>query len=161
LQFSMGPTGSVEMQTQANGTTTISVGGFNVQVGPMEAPIQYNAADGLREITVFGTAFMLFQPVYAVRPLDVWQMFEEASTGYSGAVGRQVELNTRTTSGGALSQTDTLMSALELGDTRGVVNLRADGMRDTGSGFAAASFSYRTDGTYKSADDSISLTHAQ
>jgi len=161
LQFSIGPTGSVEMQQQASTTTTLTIGGFTITEGPMEAPILYNASQGLREITVFGTAFLLFNPVYAVRPLDIWQMFEEASTGYSGALGRQVELNTRTTSGGALTQTDTLMSALELGDARGVVNLRADGVRDTGSGFLSTAFSYRTDGTYKSADDSVSLTHAQ
>jgi YVTN family beta-propeller protein len=161
LQFSLGPTGSVEMQQQASTTTTITIQGFNITVPPMEAPILYNAAQGLREITVFGTAFLLFQPVYAVRPLDIFQMFEEASTGYSGALGRQVELNTRTTAPAALTQTDTLISALELADTRGLINLRAEGVRNTGSGFAPAVFSFRTDGTYKNGNDTLSLTHAQ
>jgi YVTN family beta-propeller protein len=161
LQFSMGPTGAVEMVVQASGTTNITVQGFPIVVGPMEAPLLYNAAQGMREISVFGTAFLLFQPVYAVRPPDIFQMFEEASTGYSGAIGRQVALNGRTTAPGELTQTDTLMAALELADTRGLVNLRAEGLRNAGSGLAPIVLSYRTDATYKNGDGSVSLTHAQ
>jgi hypothetical protein len=128
---------------------------------PLEAPIQFSVADGYREITTFGSAFGIFQPVYGTRPLHTFQMFEEASTGYSGAQARQVQLNTRTTGAGLVAQTDTLMSALELADARGLVNLRAIGMRDAGSGLAPVTLSYRADGTYKNASETLSLTHAQ
>jgi hypothetical protein len=53
------------------------------------------------------------------------------------------------------------MSALELADTRGLVNLRAVGVRNNGGGLLQATFSYRSDGTYKNAAETISLTHAQ
>jgi YVTN family beta-propeller protein len=161
LQFSLGPTASVELQAQASTVTTISFQGFNLTVNPMEAPLLWNSANGYREITTFGTAFLLFQPAYAVRPLDIWQMFEEASTGYSGAIGRQAELNVRTTSGGALLETDTLLATLELADTRGLANLRAVGVRNAGSGFSPIAFSFRSDGTYKNDEQTVSLTRAQ
>jgi YVTN family beta-propeller protein len=161
LQFSLGVTAPTEMQAQASTTTTITIQGFPLTINPMELPIRYNAAHGLREISVFGTAFLLFQPVYALRPLDIFQMFEEASTGYTGAIGRQIELNQRTTAGGALAQTDTLLAAFELADARGLANLRAVGVRDAGSGFARETFSYRNDGTYKNDTQSLSLTRAQ
>ena len=53
------------------------------------------------------------------------------------------------------------MAALELADTRGLVNLRAVGVRDTGSGPKPVALSYRTDGTYKDNPQALSLTHAQ
>jgi hypothetical protein len=64
-----------------------------------------------------------------VRPLNTFQMFEEASTGHSGATGRQVTLNTRTTGGALLAATDALLLDLEGADERGVVNLRGAGLR--------------------------------
>ena len=162
LQFSLGPTGPVEMQAQASVNTTITLQGIPFTVNAMEAPIQWNAANGYREITTFGTAFLLFQIAYGTRPLDIFQMFEEASTGYSGAIGRQVELNTRTTTSGiALLETDTLLAALELADTRGLANLRVVGSRNFGSGLLPATFSFRSDGTYKNNEETVSLTRAQ
>ena len=155
LQFSLGPTFVRELELQANAGIGV------IGVAPLEAPLQWSASQGAREITTFGGAFAIFQPVYNTRPLDIWQMFEEASTGFSGAQARQVQLNTRTTSGGGLAQTETLMAALELADTRGLVNLRAVGVRDAGAGFIPQTLSYRSDGTYKNAPQSLSLTHAQ
>jgi len=154
LQFSLGPTFVREMFGQANA-------GLGTVAFALEAPIQWTAAQGPREITTFGAAFLIFQPVYNVRPLDIWQMFEEASTGYSGAQARQVQLNTRTTSVLELTQTETLMSALELADARGLVNLRAVGVRDAGAGLIPQTYSYRSDGTYKNDAQTLSLTHAQ
>ncbi len=81
---------------------------------------------GFREQSTFGTAFLLFSTVYGVRPPDIFEMFEEASTGTSGATGRQVTLNTVTA---AQAGTAGLMSALEAADSRGAINLRALGMR--------------------------------
>ncbi|MCX5737648.1 MAG: hypothetical protein NTZ61_03985, partial [Proteobacteria bacterium] len=161
LQFSLGLTAPVEMQQQASIDTTLTIQGFNLVVAAVEEPIRWNATQGYREIGTFGTAFLLFFPAYATRPLDIFQMFEEASTGYSGAIGRQVELNTRTTSGGALLETDTLLAALELADTRGLANLRAVGVRNAGGGLAKESFSFRSDGTYKNDPQTVSLTRAQ
>ncbi len=155
LQFSLGLTFVRDLELQANA----GVGGLGVS--PLEAPLQWSATQGPREITTFGTAFLIFQPVYAVRPLDIWQMVEEASTGFSGAQARQVQLNARTTSGGELAQTDTLLSALELADARGLVNVRAVGVRNTGAGFAPLTLSYRGDATYKNDEQTLSLTHAQ
>ena len=157
LQFSLGPTFVRDIEVQANSGLSFPP----IVVPALEAPLRWSATQGPREITTFGTAFLLFQPVYNTRPIDIWQMFEEASTGYSGAQARQVQINTRTTTGGALTQTDTLMAALELADARGLVNLRAVGVRDTGSGMLPVTLSYRADGTYKNAATTLSITHAQ
>ena len=157
LQFSLGPTFVRDIETQANS-------GLNfppIVASASETPIRWSATQGPREITTFGAAFLLFQPVYNTRPLDIWQMIEEASTGYSGAQGRQLQLNVRTTTGGALAQTDTLMAALELADTRGLVNLRVTGVRDNGNGLLPTTLSYRADGTYKNGAQTLALTHAQ
>ena len=161
VQFSIAPTSSAEIMTQANSSTTITLQGFPLTLAPLAAPLQYDPADGMRELTVFGVAFLLFSPVYAVTPAPIWQMVEEASTGHSGALARQVALNTRTTAPGAIAATDTLVTALELADARGLVNLRAAGMRDAGSGLAPTTLSYRADGTYKNEAQTVSLTHAQ
>ena len=161
LQFSLGLTAPVEMQQQASIDTTLLVQGFNLTVAAVEEPIRWSATQGYREIGTFGTAFLLFFPAYATRPLDIWQMFEEASTGYSGAIGRQVELNTRTTGAGAIAETEALLAALELADTRGLANLRAVGVRNVGAGLAKESFSFRSDGTYKNDPQTVSLTRAQ
>jgi YVTN family beta-propeller protein len=156
LQFSLGITNVRDILLLANAGTSFP------PANPLEAPIQFSTTQGYREITTFGSAFTLFQPVYGSRPLHMFQMFEEASTGYSGAQARQVALNERTTGAGQIAQTETLMSALELADARGLVNLRATGVRDTGAGFAPILLSYRSaDATWKNAAETISLTHAQ
>lgn len=157
LQFSLGLTFVRDIEVQAN--SGLSFGGLNAQA--LETPIRWSATQGPREITTFGAAFLLFQPVYNTRPLDIWQMVEEASTGYSGAQGRQVQINTRTTGAGQIAQTETLMSALELADTRGLVNLRAVGVRDAGTGMQPVTLSYRPDGMYRNEAKALALTHAQ
>jgi YVTN family beta-propeller protein len=82
---------------------------------------------GYREQSSFGAAFFVFEQVYGVRPPDIFEMVEEASTGTSGATGRQLSLNTTSASSPA---TLVLMSALEAADQRGAVNLRALGRRN-------------------------------
>jgi hypothetical protein len=125
LQFSLGPAASEEILLVANAGFT----GIPLTIDPLEASIAWDPAVGMREITTFGAAFGIFQPVYNVRPLNTFQMFEEASTGHSGATGRQVTLNTRTTGGALLAGTDALLLDLEAADERGVVNLRGAGLR--------------------------------
>ena len=154
VQFSLGITNAEEVQRRAN--SGLNIGG-GLTSSPLEASLRYNAADGLREETVFGTSFLFFQPVYNVRPLNMLQMFEEASTQFPGAQGRQVTLNQRTTSAANLAATNALLTSLETADARGLVNLRASGVRNG----TPIVFSYRSDGTWKSGNDSVSLTHAQ
>src|SRR5690606_10890932 len=105
--------------------------------------IPWNPAQGYDEKVLFSAAFVAFNPVYDVGPNDLFQMFEEASTGHSGALGRQVVLNARTTSGALAATTAAHMTVLEDADARGVVNLRGTGRRDTGSGFAPIRLSYK------------------
>lgn len=81
---------------------------------------------GFREQSTFGASFFVFAPIYGVRPPHIFEMFEEASTGTSGATGRQLTLNTATANA---QQTIDLMTALEAADQRGAVNLRAVGLR--------------------------------
>jgi hypothetical protein len=59
----------------------------------------------------------------------MFQMFEEASVGHSGALGRQVSLNTASTNGARQAATESLLLALEAADNRGGVNLRGWGLR--------------------------------
>lgn len=154
VQFSPGITAPEEALAFAN--DGINIPGV-ITASPIETPIRWNADEGYREITTFAAAFLLFQPFYGVRPLHTFQMFEEASTGFSGAQGRQVQLNTRTTGGSLLAATESQLMALELSDTRGLVNLQGVGSR----GGARITLSFRADGTYKNDNDSVSLSRAQ
>jgi YVTN family beta-propeller protein len=147
LQFSMGTTGAVGIQSIANAADTSTI-------DPLEPEIAWDPAKGFQEVTTFGTAFLVFQPTYGMRPPNLFQMFEEASTGYSGAVGRQVTLNTATAS---LAATQDLLADLEAADSRGVVNLRGRALRAG----AAISLSYNaTAGNYLMASGSESLSRA-
>jgi YVTN family beta-propeller protein len=106
---------------------------------------------GFREQATFGAAFLVFDAVYGVRPQHIFEMTEEASTGTSGATGRQLTLNTATATS---QQTLDLMNALEAADGRGAVNLRGSGSRNNQSivlSFIAGSY---TNGT-------VTLTPAQ
>jgi YVTN family beta-propeller protein len=130
LQFSIGPTFTREILEQAN--LGLNLGGLNA--GPLEAALAWSANDGPREITTFGAAFLAFEGVYNTRPMDSFQMFEEASTGTSGATGRQVMLSSTTTVGCVASDcgscdTVGLLCELEEADEDGVVNLRGTGLR--------------------------------
>jgi len=151
LQFSIGPTNAEEMLVVANAGFT----GIPLTIDPLEPSILWNPAVGFREITTFGAAFGVFQPVYNTRPLNMFQMFEEASTGHSGATGRQVTLNTRTTGGALLAPTDALLLDLEAADLRGVVNLRGVGLR-SGSSVVISYLS----GTGEYQVGGLKLTHA-
>jgi YVTN family beta-propeller protein len=151
LQFSIGPTGAEEILVVANG----GFSGIPLVIDPLEPAIAWSPAVGMREITTFGAAFGIFQPVYNVRPLNIFQMFEEASTGHSGATGRQVTLNTRTTGGALLAATDALLLDLEAADERGVVNLRGNGLRSGNAvvvSYLSPSDEYQVGG--------VKLTHA-
>ncbi|HSJ98542.1 MAG TPA: cytochrome c peroxidase [Myxococcota bacterium] len=123
--------------------------------------IPWSPAQGLDERVVFSAGFPAFNPVYNVLPFDLFQMFEEASTGQSGAIGRQVSLNARTTAGALGATTAARMTALEDADERGVVNLRGYGLRDAGSGFAALRLSYKAPLDAYDAGAGLRLTPAQ
>jgi hypothetical protein len=155
LQFSLGPTNAEEILNLANAGLDLTPLGINIVVPPLEAPIQWNPNQGFQEVTTFGAAFLAFDDVYGTRPLNMFQMLEEASTGYSGATARQLTLNTATA---GLSATNDLMTKLEAADARGVVNLRAAGLRNGST--ILLSYRGETGGTtYK--DATVELTHAQ
>jgi len=121
LQFSNGITNAEELAVFAvNG---INIPGI-INVPPSQVP--WNPTEGFREQVTFATAFGIFTPVYNVGPLDLFQMFEEASTGFSGAQSRQVTLNPDTAADATVVA---LMTALETADLRGLVNLKARGRR--------------------------------
>ncbi len=128
-------------------------------VGGTEAP--WSAAVGYDEFTVWAVAFGTpsqpgaFQGAYAVGPFDVFQMIEEMSNGQSGVLGRQLTLNLRSTTGGALADTEALLDVMEAADLAGLVNLRGSGIRNGG----AITLSLRPDGNYKAKN--ASLTRAQ
>jgi len=90
--------------------------------------IPWSPADGLDEKVVFSAGFFAFNPAYNVLPDDLFQMFEEASTGTSGALGRMVTLDATTTGASHAAATGALLDALEAADARGVVNVYGDGV---------------------------------
>jgi YVTN family beta-propeller protein len=105
---------------------------------------------GFDELTVWAVPFgspsanIAFRAAYNVRAFDLFQMIEEMSNGQSGALGRQVTLNLRTTAPGALADTEAVLVALETADLNGVANLRGVGLRNG----SAATLSLRFNGTY-------------
>jgi hypothetical protein len=123
--------------------------------------IPWNPAVGLDELVVFSAPFVAFEPTYDVFPGGLFQMFEEASTGHAGAVGRQVSLNARTAAPARIAATTARLARLEGAATRGVVNLRGDGVRDAGSGSAPVQLSYRADSGLYRGDGGLELTRAE
>ena len=119
--------------------------------------IPWNPAVGMDELTVFSAGFVAFNPVYNVFPGPMWEMFEEASTGQSGAIGRQVSLNPRTASAPNLAATTARLADLEAADGRGVVNLRGTGVRNGGP----ITLSFRSDLASYVGEGSVSLTESQ
>jgi hypothetical protein len=154
LQFSLGPTNAEEILVRANAGLDLRPL-IDVVASPLEAPIQWDPNQGFREVTTFGAAFLAFEGVYGTRPLHMFQMFEEASTGYSGATARQLTLNSASA---GLPATGNLMTKLETADARGVVNLRATGLR-SGSP-VLLSYGGETGGTTYQGGG-VELTHAQ
>ncbi len=160
LQFSIGITNAEESHLFAAAGGSVAIPGLaTVNFPPSEIP--WDPDEGFQEDVTFASAFPIFDPVYGVGPIDMFQMFEEASTGFSGAIGRQVTLNNDTTNSDSLAETETIMTALEDADARGSLNLRAVGVRDNGSTVAAVTLSYRADRRYWSGDNAIVLTSAQ
>jgi YVTN family beta-propeller protein len=123
--------------------------------------VPWSPAIGFDEFTVWALPFgspssnAAFRAAYNVRAFDLFQMIEEMSNGQSGAFGRQVTLNLRTTAPGALADTESVLAALETADLNGVANLRGVGLR----GGAALTLSFRSDGTYRG--QGLVLTRAQ
>jgi DNA-binding beta-propeller fold protein YncE len=96
-----------------------------------QSTLGWTPAQAMTELIAFDAAFPnLFQPGYGAGPFDIFQMFEEASTGHSGALGRQVTLSTVTTAGCPACPAETTLAELEAADARGVVNLRGSGLRN-------------------------------
>jgi hypothetical protein len=128
-------------------------------VGATDAP--WTPAVGYDEFTVWAAAFGsaavpgAFRQAYNVGPFDIFQMIEEMSNGQSGAFGRQLTLNLRSTTGGNLAATNSVLAALESADLKGLVNLRGSGIRN-GTVFT---LSFRSNGTYQGGF--LALTRAQ
>jgi len=135
-QFSLGVTGTEENLIASNVSRSVIAFGF--QFNTPANPFPYDPAMGLDEASTFGSAFGIFNPVYNVLATDIFQMVEEASTGFSGALGRQVTLNTRTTdpvnppgpAGPPLDDLEAILDDLETADERGLVNLRGRVVRN-------------------------------
>jgi hypothetical protein len=152
LHFSIGITAPEEAMNFTNSSQTIEIPGLATIVTP-PADVPYDPADGLEESAVFSAAFAIFEPLYHVMSIDIFQMFEEASTGFPGATGRQVTLTPATVE---LGSTIDIMTDLEEADAAGLVNLRARGKLDG----ALRTLSYRSGtGTYKDAILTLAPVH--
>jgi YVTN family beta-propeller protein len=127
--------------------------------GATDAP--WTVDVGFDEFTVWAAAFGTaaqpgaFRSVYNVGPFDVFQMIEEMSNGQSGALGRQLTLNMRSTTGVALAETEDVLDTLEAADLAGLVNLRGSGIREG----TPITLSLRPDGNYKK--NGLTLTREQ
>jgi hypothetical protein len=160
LQFSIGISNAEESHLFAAAGGTVNIPGFPpLPFPPSEIP--WDPDEGFQEDVTFASAFPIFAPFYGVGPIDMFQMFEEASTGFTGAIGRQVTLNNDTTSPARLAETEAIMTALEEADARGSLNLRAVGVRENGNTVAALTLSYRADRRYMSGDGADVFTRAQ
>jgi hypothetical protein len=149
LQFSLGVTNAIGVLSFANS------GLSGAGISPLESNIAWVPANGFQEVTTFGSAFGIFEPTYGMRPLNLFQMFEEASTGLSGALGRQVTLNS-VTAGDAVAVF--LLALLQDADTRGVVNLRGAGLRN---GFTVNLSWDAPNARYKVGSGTLTLTPSQ
>ncbi len=138
LQFSIGITNPEEaLQDATNGEICVDVGLGLPEPPCFPSDVPWDPDQGFEENGVFSAAFVVFNPVYGSGSFDMFQMFEEASTGFSGAVGRQVTLSTATLAGcntadacGAACATMEQLCALEAADANGFVNLRGKGTRN-------------------------------
>ena len=123
--------------------------------------VPWSPAVGYDELTVWAVAFGsaavpgAFRNAYNVGPFNIFEMIEEMSNGQSGALGREVTLNLRSTVGTRLAQTQALLGALETADLNGVANLKGDGFRNG----VPVSLSFRSDSTYQGGG--LVLTRAQ
>ena len=60
-------------------------------------------------------------------PFEIFQLFEETSTGFSGAFARQVTVDANSASDDAAAATNALLDLLEAADSDGQVDLRGNG----------------------------------
>ena len=60
-------------------------------------------------------------------PFELFQLFEETSTGFSGAFARQVTLDANSVSGDQAAATDAFLDLLEAADLDGRIDLRGNG----------------------------------
>jgi YVTN family beta-propeller protein len=125
LQFSIGISNAEESLVAARSGGPLPFGFITLQAPPSDLP--WDPADGFDERVTFAASFNAFEPIYNVFGLDIFQMLEEMSTGYSGALGRQVTLNEDTAGGARRAGTEALLAELEAADAKGVVNLRGEG----------------------------------
>ncbi len=135
VQFSLGPTSAEEVLVASDtGITVSGLGGIPFPItGPPNQFPWNGGANGHEEDTTFGGAFGVFEPVYSRTNLfvlgpdlsvDIFQMFEEASTGHPGSLGRQVTLTASNTTGCPACDVEDTLIALELAAEDGLVNLR-------------------------------------
>jgi hypothetical protein len=123
--------------------------------------VPWNPAIGFDEFTIWAVPFgspsnnVAFRQAYNVRAFDIFQMIEEMSNGQPGAFARQVTLNLRSTTPGALPATTAVLATLETGDLNGQLNLLGNGVRNG----AALTLSFRSNGTYQAG--ALVLTRAQ
>lgn len=123
--------------------------------------VRYHYDTGFDELTTLAALFSPgFGPGYRADEKDIFQMSEEFSTGLSGATGRQVTLNARTTNAQNLEETETLLDALEAADRKGVVNLRVVGTHVTGDSSIRHVLSYRESGLYENEAGDLALSRA-
>ena len=126
---------------------------------PFVSDVPWNPRVGPDELSNWALAFGTeanpgaFRGVYNVGPFDIFQMVEEASTGFSGALGRQLTLNARTLGTDELTRT---LDALERADALGLVNLVLRGSNQHGPKQLVLSFE---GGVYR--DGKQELTRAE
>lgn len=95
--------------------------------------VDWNPLDGPDELYSWGMTFgtetipLTNRTSSGTGPFSFFQLFEEGSTGFPGAFGRQVTLDRQSTRGDAESDTRALLDRLERADAYGVVELRATG----------------------------------
>ncbi len=139
IQFSMGITGTEEiLDASDTGVRVVGLGGVGATViGPPNAFPWNGGAGGYEESTTFSSAFAVFEPIYSRVLLtvpgpdlsvDIFQMFEEASTGHPGAIGRQVTLNPTTVAGCPACDAEQRLVELEQAAEAGLVNLRGSAL---------------------------------
>ncbi len=137
LQFSIGITNTEEAQVFAQVPGSFMIPGIPFAINYPASDDPWNPADGFEEGVTFASAFIVFNPIYGSRSLEMFQMFEEASTGHSGAIGRQLTISQATTTGGNLAETEAQLDLLEAADANGLINLQGTGTRNGQQGRAS------------------------
>ncbi len=163
LQFSIGITNAEETQEWVKSPQTLDIG-LGVPLFAPATAIPFDSSEGFEEDVTFAVAFSVFQPVYGQGPMPMLQMFEEASTGHSGALGRQLTLDATSAQSGsqALADTNALLDVLEAADGRDAVNLRIAGRREAAGTMVPVTLSYRAaEGVYKNSNDAQVFTRAE